>query len=135
MDITESVQALLNSHERIVERFYERFLRQYPELRHHFETRDMAVQASIVTMGLVSVEAYYTNRFPATEHYLKVLGHRHFHNGVREEDFPRFRDVLLETLSDFHGHDWDDALHQAWREAFDLSVSVMLEGYTSVYTM
>lgn len=135
MDITESVQALLNSHERIVERFYERFLQQYPELRHHFETRDMAVQASIVTMGLVSVEAYYTNRFPATEHYLKVLGHRHFHNGVREEDFPRFRDVLLETLKDFHGSDWDDTLHRAWREAFDLSVSVMLEGYTSVYTM
>ena len=39
------------------------------------------MQASIVMMAFVSVEAYQTHRFLATEHYLRVLGNRHFHNG------------------------------------------------------
>ena len=90
VNIIESVQTLFSSQERVVERFYERFLKEYPELRHHFESRDLKMQASIVTMALVSVEAYYTHRFPATEHDLRVLGNRHFHNGIRPEDFPKF---------------------------------------------
>lgn len=134
MDIADSVQALLNSSESVVAGFYKRFLAKHPDLRHHFESRDMVIQASIVTMALVSVEAWYTSRFPATEHYLKVLGHRHFHNGIRPQDFPKFRDVLLETLQDFHGEDWDDALRQHWHDAIDGAVEVMLEGYERTYT-
>ncbi len=134
MNITESVQTLLNSQDRVVERFYDRFLERHPDLRYHFEQRDMERQASIVTMALVSVEAYYMNRFPATEHYLRVIGHRHFHGGIRPEDFPRFRDVLLETLEEFHGADWDEELCQQWKTAIDLAVSVMLEGYKRTYT-
>ncbi len=135
MNISESVEALLNSSDRVVERFYERLLRLHPDLRHHFETRDMEVQASIVTMALVSVEAWYSNRFPATEHYLKVLGHRHYHNGVRPEDFARFRDVLLTVLKDFHSDDWSDDLARQWFDAINQAVQVMLQGYESVYTL
>ena len=134
MDIAESVQALLNSHERVVEEFYGRFLDRHPDLRHHFESRDLSIQASIVTMALVSVEGYYSSQLPATKHYLRVLGHRHFHNGIRREDFPKFRDVLLETLKDFHAQDWDDKLHHQWHLAIDEAVEVMLEGYTKTYT-
>ncbi len=134
MDITDSIQAILNSHDRVVEGFYERLLTTHPDLQHLFENRDLAVQASMVTMGLVSVEAYYTNRFPATEHYLKVLGNRHFHDGVRREDLPKFRDTLLVTLSEFHAERWNDALHQQWFDAIDLAISVMLEGYERSYT-
>jgi|GEM_PF-752335 len=134
VDITDSIQAILNSHERVVEGFYKRLLETHPDLRHHFQNRDLTVQASMVTMGLVSVEAWYSNRFPATGHYLKVLGHRHFHDGVRREDLPKFRDTLLETLSEFHADEWNDALRQQWFEAIDLAISVMLEGYTRSYT-
>ena len=134
MNITESVQTLLSSQKRVVERFYERFLSEHPELRHHFESRDLKMQASIVTMALVSVEAYYTHRFPATEHYLRVLGNRHFHNGIRPEDFPKFRDVLLITLEEFHGDKWHQGLQREWKDAIDLAVSIMLEGYQRTYT-
>jgi hemoglobin-like flavoprotein len=134
MNISESVQALLNSQERIVERFYDRFLTKHPDLRHHFDRRDLVMQASIVTMALVSVEAYYSHRFPATEHYLRVLGHRHFHNGIGPEDFPKFRDVLLETLTEFHQENWHEELHRQWYDAIELAVRVMLEGYQRSYT-
>jgi len=134
VDISESIQAILNSQEKVVEGFYERFLLKYPGLRHHFDSRDLSMQASIVTMALVSVEAYYSSKFPATKHYLLVLGHRHFHNGIRPEDFPKFRDTLVETLSVFHGDDWNADLRKQWLEAIDLAVSVMLEGYKRSYT-
>ena len=134
MNISDSAQSLLNSKERVVERFYERFFTLHSDLRRHFESRDIKMQASIVTMALVSVEAYYTHRFPATEHYLRVLGHRHFHNGIRPEDFSKFRDVLLETLEEFHGEAWHRELHRQWHDAIDLAVSVMLEGYERSYT-
>jgi len=111
MKISESVHALLTSKERVVERFYEQFLTLYPELKSHFESRDLKLQASIVTMALVSVEAYYSHRFPAVEHYLHVLGHRHYHDGIPPDGFPKFRDVLLTTLEEFHGTDWTTELH------------------------
>ena len=132
MDISESVQALLNSQERVVEGFYDRLLKRYPELRHHFVSRDLERQAIMVTMSLV--EAYYIHHFPATEHYLKVLGDRHYNNAIRPADFVKFRDVMLETMHDFHGEDWSDELNRQWYDAIDLAVSVMLEGYKSSYT-
>ncbi len=134
MHISDSVHELLTSKQRVVERFYEKFLSQHPELSHHFQTRDLKMQASIVAMALVNVEGYYTNRFPTVEHYLRVLGHRHYHNGIRNEDFPKFRDVMLETLAEFHGDDWNEQLYSDWKQAIDLSVSVMLEGYSQTYT-
>ena len=135
MNISESVQSLLRSNDSVVEQFYERFLTRHPELGHHFAKRNMKLQASIVTMAIANVEAYYTHRFPATEHYLKVLGHRHYHDGIRPEDFPKFRDVLLETLADFLGDDWDQKLHDDWLAAMDLAIATMLEGYRKTYTL
>ena len=134
MNISDSVQLLLSSQQRIVEQFYDRFLTRHPELQHHFESRDLERQASMVTMALVMVEANYSHHYPATEHYLKVLGNRHFHNGIRRDDFPKFRDVMLDTLQDFHAVDWDEKLHQEWRAAIDLAINVMLEGYSANYT-
>lgn len=134
MDITESVQALLSSKERVIERFYDRLLTQHPELRRHFENRDMRIQASMLTIALASVEAYYTQRFFATAHYLRVLGHRHFHEGVRPEDYPKFRDTLMQILKGFLGNDWTPQLEEQWREALDLTIATMLEGYDDTYT-
>ncbi len=135
MDISESVQVLLSSKARVIERFYDRLLTQHPDLRHHFESRDMRMQASMLTVALASVEAYYSHRFPATEHYLHVLGHRHFHEGVRAEDFGKFQSVLLEILEEFFADEWDESLATQWSEALELTVNVMREGYQDTYTM
>ncbi|MGD9856078.1 MAG: globin domain-containing protein [Planctomycetaceae bacterium] len=134
MHISESVQALLASKQRVIERFYERFLTEYPELRRHFENRDMRIQASMLTVALASVEAYYSQRFFATGHYLKVLGHRHYHEGVRPEDYSKFSKTLLETLQGFLGDDWSPELEHEWRQALDLAIETMLEGYKGTYT-
>ena len=134
MKISDSVEALLSSQERVVEQFYRRLFTKHPELQRHFDDGDLKAQASKVTMALVSIEGHYSHRFPATEHFLKVLGHRHYHNGIRPEDFEKFRDVMLETLEDFHAGEWSSELYQAWTDALNLAISTMMEGYRETYT-
>lgn len=133
MTISESIEALLSSKDRVVEGFYERLLAAHPDLRRHFESIDLRAQASIVTMALLAVEGFYTNRFAATEHYLHVLGHRHYHDGIEPQDLNKFRDIMLLTLQEFHCNDWTTALHDQWRAALDLTITTMLEGYERAY--
>ena len=135
MDISDSVAALLSSKMRVIDRFYELLLSRYPELRHHFASRDMRMQATMLTMALASVEAYYLHRFPATEHYFQVLGHRHFHTGVQLEDFDKFQSVLLEVLAEFHGQDWTTSLAGQWDQALRLAIERMRSGYRETFTM
>ncbi|MCA9053423.1 MAG: hypothetical protein KDA75_06280 [Planctomycetaceae bacterium] len=134
MDISESVEALLSSKVRVIDRFYGLLLSRYPELRHHFDQRDMRIQATMLTLALASAESYYSQCFPATEHYFQVLGHRHFHAGVRLEDFHKFQSVLLEVLTEFHEGDWSAELEQQWRDAIELAVKKMAEGYVGTFT-
>jgi len=132
--LSTSVDALLGSKDSVVEGFYRRLLSAFPELSRYFEDIDLRVQASMVTMALVHVEGFYTHRFPATRHYLQVLGHRHYHVGVRPEDLNKFRDVMLQCLAEFFGETWTDELFSQWKEALDLAISVMLEGYQQDFT-
>ncbi len=134
MTISSTVDALLGSKDRVVERFYDGLLTEYPELQRYFEHRDLRIQASMVTMALVHVEGYYSHRFPATRHYLQVLGHRHYHLGVRPEDLVKFRDAMLSALADFLGNAWTEQLASDWKEALDLAIEVMLEGYQQDFT-
>ncbi|MCA9029059.1 MAG: hypothetical protein KDA86_28015 [Planctomycetaceae bacterium] len=129
MDISESVEALLSSKALVIEHLYDRLFESRPDLRQHFENRDMRIQASMLTVALASVEAYYSQRFPATGHYLKVLGNRHFHEGVRTEDYAAFREALIGTLQEFFAETWDQPLANQWHEALDLAIETMMEGY------
>ena len=85
--------------------------------------------SELLTMALVTIECHYSNSFPATEHYLKVLGYRHFDAGIPPELFPRFGESLIETLRDYHGADWDEELERQWTEAFEKTTATMLQGY------
>ena len=134
VDISESVEKLLSSKVRVIDRFYSLLLARHPELKHHFDQRDLRMQSTMLTLALASAESYYLHRFPATEHYFQVLGHRHFHAGVRQEDFGKFQAVLLEVLAEFHETDWSAELEQQWRSATDLAIEKMSDGYVETFT-
>lgn len=133
MNLADSVTFILAQKETVIERFYEKFLREFPEVRRHFEGVDLRQQALMLTMSLVAVEAYYNGRYPATEHYLRVLGHRHHLADVPVEQYPKFRTCLVETLAEIHGDRWDDDLAAEWDAAIDSAIQVMLEGYRQPY--
>ena len=133
MDITASVERVLNRKEVIADLFYQVFLDRHPEVRKFFVQVDLKQQAVMLTMALMIVEHHYTRPYPATEHYLRVLGHRHHEYGIPPDLYPGFRDCLLETLEQFHGILWEDSLAAQWRDALDRTTTTMLEGYQKPY--
>lgn len=134
MDIAGSVQTILSRKDVAIRRFYDLFLNRHPEARPYFDGVNLEHQATLLTMALIMVEAHYSHAYPATEHYLKVLGHRHHNDGIPQELFPKFRDCLIETLAEVHGEEWDDILARHWREAIDKATATMFEGYQRPYT-
>lgn len=133
MQISDSIQFLLSHKEKVIETFYHRFLDRNPAARVFFDGVNVSHQATMLTMALLTVECHFSNAYPATAHYLRVLGNRHNDWGIPRDMYPAFRDCLLETLGEFHGKLWDAELSGAWRAALDQSIAVMLEGYEHEY--
>lgn len=133
MQIEQSVEVLLQKKTVVISEFYDLFLNRHPEIAKQFEGINVHHQATMLTMALMMVEAFYSHNYPAAEHYLKVLGSRHRHYGAAIEDFPKFRDCLLETLASIHGDGWDEELATQWREAIDKATSTMALGYEEEY--
>jgi len=133
MDITASVETILSRKDVMADLFYQIFLDRYPDIRKFFVQVDLQQQAVMLTMALMVVEHHFTRSYPATEHYLKVLGHRHHEYGIPPEIYPGFCDCLLETLEQFHGNQWDVPLADQWREALTGATAAMLEGYQKPY--
>ena len=133
MELAESVTFILGHKEAVIGSFYDRFLSDYPEVRQYFQGVDLKKQALMLTMALVAVEGYYSGEYPATEHYLRVLGHRHHLASVDVEHYPKFRDCLVATLAEIHGDSWNDDLDVQWSAAIDKAIQVMLDGYEQPY--
>jgi len=109
--------------------FYEKFFAVCPEARPFFDNVDLDVQANVLLNALHVVVSHGGHRFPATESYLKILGQRHHQRKIPVEMYPRFFDVLLKVLADFHGDSWEPELEQEWREAFELTRETMVAGH------
>ena len=60
--------------------------------------------------------------------YLKQLGQCHHDYYVKPTDYPKVGSVLLATLKQFAGDQWDSQVEQAWVDAFECIQSVMQEG-------
>jgi hemoglobin-like flavoprotein len=133
MTIEQSVHQLLAQKETVIRLFYDRFLAQYPEVREYFAAIDLDQQAITLTMALVMIENNFSHEYPATQHYLRVLGHRHHLMGIPTDLFPKFCDCLLQTLEKFHGTSWDAELSAQWRGALEKASQTMLEGYRKPY--
>ena len=133
MQIGESLQKILSRKETVIDQFYLIFLDRHPDVREHFVDVNIQHQATLLTMALIMLECHYSNSYPATEQYLRILGHRHHVRGIAPELYPKFRDCLIETLQQFHGHEWDEPLEIQWRNAIDRAVDKMLDGYRQPY--
>lgn len=59
------------------------------------------------------------------------LGKRHEGYSVKVEHYPIFCDVLVESMADISGDDWNDELARDWRQTFELMVHHMLRAYRS----
>ena len=129
MNISESLDRLLDSNQVFGESFYEVFLNCYPEVQKYFDGVDMQRQAILLTMALTIVEQFYCNEQRATKTYLQYMGAKHNGWHIPPELFSQWREAMLGTLFQFHREDWDQQLATQWREAIDHAIEVMLTGY------
>jgi hemoglobin-like flavoprotein len=135
MNIQESVERILQHKESLADLFYEVFLREYPEVRRHFDGVIFSHQSVLLTMALMVIERHQRGPYPATESYLKYLGTKHHDRGIPAEAYPLFAAALLATLEQFHGADWDAEVAGQWRAAINRAITTMLEGYRSHFNV
>ena len=109
--------------------FYAKFFAACPQARPFFDGVDLEVQANVLVNALHDVVSHACDRFPATEAYLKILGHRHHQRLIPAELYPQFFASMLQVLEEFHGDSWGPELAREWREAFDLAAAAMVAGH------
>lgn len=129
MNLTESVAKILSHEAELSLDFYERFFDRIPQAETFFNGTNMRHQAAVLRMSLQIIEQYFTHRFEAIGDYLRVIGFKHLEREIPQELYAKWRDILLDTLKEFHGGEWTETLNLAWTDALNLSIDTMLEGY------
>lgn len=131
MQIDDSVQEILTKQDEFVPRFYEAWFAEHPETRKFFTGFNVDEQRSKLTYALMTVQRHSSVGGWVSENYLKALGRKHAVLGIGPELFPQFSELLIQTMSDFHGRQWTSVLESEWRRALDAAVKVMLAEYPS----
>jgi hemoglobin-like flavoprotein len=129
MDLQESLGLILKSRDDFGKLFYDKFLREYPELRAHFEAVDLQRQSVQLTTALMIVERFSATPTPAVELYLQYLGTKHHDLGISRDEYPKWLATMCDVLREFHGDLWDDQLEKAWRDALKNAIRLMFQGY------
>ncbi len=133
MEIRDSIDAVLDSKEDLGKVFYDTFINQYPEVQEYFADTDMKRQSALLTTALIIVERYYSSPNPAVEQYLQFLGTKHYDKKIPKELYAQWSLAMLQTLSQFHGDEWDEGLAAQWREAIQVATELMFDGYDTRY--
>jgi hemoglobin-like flavoprotein len=130
MQIAESLDQILTERKLITERFYnEKLFKVYPEFIPYFNSTNMGVQPMMLMMALQGVVCTLGGSYPAIEQYLRYLGTRHRKVGIPQELYPKFCEMLVATVAEYHGDAWDEDLARQWRTALAGATAMMLEGY------
>ena len=127
--IEESLHLILRCEKQELGRgFYPRFFAECPQAAQFFEGVELRAQANILVNSLNMIVCHAVHGYPAAVEYLKLLGHRHQALGIPQDLYPDFCRVLLQTIADFHGDNWNEGLAKDWRHALELAAAAMNRG-------
>lgn len=129
MDIEKSLNRILSAKDSLGELFYTKFLARHPEAQQFFDGVDMKRQSVLLTTALMMVERHSSNPTPAVEKYLEYMGTKHDDMKIPQALFADWADAMIETMSSFHGEQWNDKLEQQWRAAIAKATETMFVGY------
>jgi hemoglobin-like flavoprotein len=128
VELSESIEKISSNETLALEGFYDRLFERYPEFQDYFSESRIHRQTVMLTMALAAVKQYPQVRGSANA-YLKVIGTKHHERGISAELYPKFIEVLVEKVAEFHGDDWSESLAQQWTDALNLAAATMHEGY------
>jgi hemoglobin-like flavoprotein len=107
--------------------FYQRLFSQFPQTQYLFVHTDMKRQQNALMAALAMVISSLKNaELEKLTSALKELGQRHASFGVRPEHYQMVAVALLETFALFLGSAWTPQLKDAWTEAYETVVGLML---------
>jgi hemoglobin-like flavoprotein len=129
MLISDSLDRILKERTLLTKPFYDRLFKECPQFILFFSSSNFAVQPLMLMVALQAIVSYFHGNYPPIGEYLRYLGTRHRRLSVSREDLSQFCDVLIATVQDFHGDDWDENLANDWRKALAMARERMLEGY------
>ena len=123
--LQSSFELVKPSADELVDRFYDRLFRDYPEVRPLFP-EEMGLQKGHLLASLVFVVENLRSPERLTT-YLQDLGLRHVNYGVEPKHYPAVGRTLLATLAEVAGDAWTDELQQAWADAYAAIQSIIFE--------
>ncbi|MFW5876815.1 MAG: globin domain-containing protein [Myxococcota bacterium] len=111
----------------LVHRFYDILFTRYPSVRPMFSRRSRDKQEQMLQEALVAVLDHLEDA-PWLESNLAALGAKHVDYGVTSEMYDWVGECLLAALAEAAGPDWNDALREAWTEAYQAIARMMQAG-------
>ena len=107
--------------------FYARLFQAAPEAKPLFAHVDLKKQKSMLLGALVLLRKSLRDLAPIAPK-LRDLGARHVAYGARPDHYPLVGGVLIASMAEVAGPEWQPAYAQAWAEAYELVQGLMLEG-------
>ena len=119
-------QVKVNSSE-VTERFYTLLFADYPEVQPLFANTHMEKQGKQLFQSLVFT-IDHLRQPDVLSVALRGLGTRHIQYGVLPRHYPMVGSSLLKAFEASLGTTWTPKVQQAWTEAYEVVVQLMLEG-------
>jgi len=111
------------------EMFYRRLFELDPDLQPLFGSADMTAQRKKLIQSLSLVINSLSDPEPL-EGYLEALGRRHVEYGVCDRHYDTVEVALLWTLEQVLGEAWNEAVRDAWSDAYRVVAEVMKSAST-----
>jgi hemoglobin-like flavoprotein len=129
--LRENFNLVLEKSPNLTTRLYEILFERYPQVKPLFARRSPAAHERMVTQALIAV----VNNLEDTKWLhdtLFALGARHVNYGLTDEMYGWAGSALLLALAEASGDAWTPRVEDAWVQAYDIIVQMMLEGAHSV---
>lgn len=129
--IRESFELAKPIGKKVVAKFYEFLLQDYPQAKGLFKDLNMEQQKMALLNSLVYI-VDHIDKPEALQNYLFKMGQRHTKYGAEEEHYDWVGASLLKTFAFFFKEAWTKELQAQWTIAYQYISSVMIEGQRSV---
>lgn len=123
--LRESFWLVIERQPELTRAFYDTLFEKYPAARELFGRNSRHRQEAMLRDALVAVLDHLEDA-PWLERELGALGDKHVGYGVTPEMYGWVADALLTTLAQVAAERWNDALADAWTEAYEAIVALML---------
>jgi hemoglobin-like flavoprotein len=124
--VRQSWTALQPMRKQVCRRFYDCLFERHPEVRPLFKG-DIDRQASLFVTMLNTAVSALENPEPVVP-LLRTVGARHADYGVRDADYEKFSDALMQTFAETLGDAFTPDVRAAWEELYGLLADTMQAG-------